>query len=70
MHISASVRLARRETGSAVRGNQPYGDKQEQNPDLHCMFLRVASKVCWQITTCGRCMISDRRSGVAASQAC
>lgn len=58
-HISASVRLARGETGSAVRGNQPFRDKQEQNPDLLCMFLQVASKVYWQITTCGR-WISDR----------
>lgn len=24
------------------------------------MFLQVASKVYWQITTCGRWMISDR----------
>lgn len=42
------------EAGSAAWGNQ------EQNPDLLCMVLQVASKVFWQITTCGRCMISDR----------
>lgn len=50
-----------RGTDRAVWGNQRYGDKQEQNPDLLCMFLQVESKVYWRIPTCGRCMISDRQ---------
>ena len=33
------------EEKQAVRGNEPYEDKREQNPDLLCRFLQVASKV-------------------------